>query len=70
MGREELAYSSAALRPHLAIRRWRCASNSGFELGRRLAADSVEKLEGLASGLVLGGHSTLDEVAIVDPGSI
>jgi hypothetical protein len=33
-------------------------------------AYSVEKLEGPASGPVFRGHSTLAEVAIVDPGSI
>jgi len=30
----------------------------------------VEKLRGVAGGPVLGGHSTLAEVAIVNPGSI
>jgi hypothetical protein len=36
----------------------------------QLLADFVEKLEGLASGPVFRGHSTLGELAIVDSGSI
>jgi hypothetical protein len=39
-------------------------------LERLHSADSVEKLEGYASGPIFRGHSTLAEVAIVDPGSI
>ena len=39
-------------------------------MGGLLLADSVEKLHGLALGPVRRGHSTLGEVAIVDPGSI
>jgi len=38
--------------------------------GRRLWVDSVEKLERLAARPVFRGHSTLGEVAIVDPASI
>jgi len=47
-------------------------SSAGHEPARSpmLLADSVEKLHGLALGPVRRGHSTLGEVAIVDPGSI
>ena len=44
------------------------AYGRGSELTQ--SADSVEKLHGLTLGPVRRGHSTLGEVAIVDPESI
>jgi len=49
---------------------WQLPGQPTRIFGRRLWVDSVEKLERLAARPVFRGHSTLGEVAIVDPASI